>query len=155
MSRSYRHPEMAILIDLISVYQPKDMKFTVCSLKTGRFFWSVVPFSFVSQPMAGLFRTVKAIKDKARHRFLADVVVLILKFIILRRFNISTQGGPFPDHNGHQGQSPPRILPMLSCSWNILFFVDLIPQPRAGLFRTIKVIKDKARPGSWIQVDWR
>ena len=114
MSRSYRHPEMAILIDLISVYQPKDMKFTVCSLKTGRFFWSVgvvvfVPFSFVSQPMAGLFRTVKAIKDKARHRFLADVVVLILKFIILRRFNISTQGGPFPDHDGHQGQSPPQV----------------------------------------------
>ena len=112
---------------------------------------SFLILSFLSlNPKEGLFRTMKVIKDKAHHGLLADVV-LILIFIFPRRFDISTQGGPFPDHNGHQGQSPPRILPMLSCSWNILFFVDLIPQPRAGLFRTIKVIKDKARPRFWTQ----
>ena len=35
--------------------------------------------------------------------------------------------------------------PMLSWSWYSLFFVDLIFQPKAGLFRTTMVIKDKAR----------
>ena len=56
---------------------------------------------------------------------------------------VLTHDGPFPDHEGHQGQSPPQIL-------TILYILPLsVPYPSRAFSGLQTAIKEKARHELW------